>query len=170
MDKLERVIQAFENCTDPEMNDDNETVVDCIRAGVCPWDDCQERDSKLIDIPLSLAIAALELLKDQEPRVMTLEEVIEHYSLPPVFPDDLGMQFDYYEDIEPLYFDFPHPEDPWIVHWRGYNQVGKYLEDWKAAYGKSWRCWNSRPTEEQRKAVKWDAAGHADPAAGCVGL
>ena len=26
-----------------------------------------------------------------------------------------------------------------------------------AVYGKTWRCWTERPTEEQRKAVKWDA-------------
>ena len=25
-------------------------------------------------------------------------------------------------------------------------------------YGVQWRCWTSRPTDEQRKAVKWDAA------------
>ena len=24
------------------------------------------------------------------------------------------------------------------------------------AYGKTWRCWSARPTDEQRKAVKWD--------------
>ena len=23
-------------------------------------------------------------------------------------------------------------------------------------YGEDWRCWTSRPTDEQRKAVKWD--------------
>lgn len=27
-------------------------------------------------------------------------------------------------------------------------------------YGKSWRCWNKRPTDEQRKAVKW--VGYAE--------
>ena len=26
------------------------------------------------------------------------------------------------------------------------------------AYGKDWRCWTARPTDEQRKAVEWDAA------------
>lgn len=67
MANLQKVIQAFENCTDPEMNDDDETCVDCIRAGECPWDDCQERGKKLIDIPLSLVMAALELLKAQKP-------------------------------------------------------------------------------------------------------
>ena len=24
------------------------------------------------------------------------------------------------------------------------------------AYGKDWRCWTARPTDEQRKAVKWN--------------
>ena len=71
----QKVIQAFENCTDPEMNDDDETCVDCIRAGECPWDDCQERDKKLIDIPLSLAMAALELLKAQEPQTVIVDDI-----------------------------------------------------------------------------------------------
>jgi hypothetical protein len=25
-------------------------------------------------------------------------------------------------------------------------------------YGRTWRCWTHKPTDEQRKAVKWDAA------------
>lgn len=98
---------------------------------------------------------ALSLLKAHEPRVMTLEEVVAHYSLPPVFPDDLGMQFDYLNDIQPLYFDFPHPEDPWIVHWRKYDEVNKYLDGWKADYGKTWRCWTARPTDEQMAVTPW---------------
>ena len=24
------------------------------------------------------------------------------------------------------------------------------------AYGKTWRCWTARPSDEQRKAVKWE--------------
>lgn len=35
---------------------------------------------------------ALALLKAQEPRVLTLEEVIQHYSLPLVFVDDFCAQ------------------------------------------------------------------------------
>ena len=98
---------------------------------------------------------ATELLKRDDPRVMTYEEVVEHYSLPPVFPDDLGMQEDYILDIEPLYFDFPNPND-WDVHWRGANQVNQYLERWAANYGKTWRVWTAKPTEEQREEAKWD--------------
>jgi hypothetical protein len=101
------------------------------------------------------ASEAVSLLKAQEPRVMTLDEVIKHYSLPPVVLDDLEWQEDYLQDIEPLYFDFP-VEDSFAVHWRGYQEVWKYLEDWKASYGQKWRCWTSRPTDEQMKAVKWE--------------
>lgn len=33
------------------------------------------------------------------------------------------------------------------------GRVGWYkLDD----YGKTWRCWTARPTDEQRKVVKWD--------------
>jgi len=99
---------------------------------------------------------AIALLKAQEPRVMTLEEVIAHYSLPPVFVDDFGAQEDYYEDIRPLYFEFPHDsEEPWIVHWRGHTQVARYLNEWKHTYNKKWRCWTSRPDEKRRAETPW---------------
>lgn len=99
-----------------------------------------------------------EFEKSQEPRVLTLEEVIAHYSLPPVFVDDFEAQEDYYEDIQPLYFEFTHDNDgSWIVHWRGYSQVASYLDGWKYSYNKKWRCWSSRPTDELRKSVPWDA-------------
>ena len=112
----------------------------------------QDKLLKLIDETIPDALA---LLREQEPRLMTLDEVIRHYSLPPVFVDDLSAQEDYLEDIAPLYFDFP-VADSFAVHWRGYHSVSRYLDDWKASYGEKWRCWTARPTDEQRKAVKWD--------------
>lgn len=30
------------------------------------------------------------------------------------------------------------------------------------AYGSEWRCWSYKPTDEQRKAVKWDDPGEED--------
>lgn len=98
---------------------------------------------------------AIEALTEQEPRVLTLEEVIKHYSLPPVFVDDLSAQEDYLQDISPLYFDFQQC-DSLAVHWRGYQSVRKYLDDWKASYGINWRCWTARPTDEQREATPWE--------------
>lgn len=62
MDKLEKVIQAFENCMAP------------VKCRDCPWEDCETADCKRLDIPLSMAIAALELLKAKEP--IEPEEII----------------------------------------------------------------------------------------------
>lgn len=118
----------------------------CTECPLFSEDDCNDK----------LMRDALSLLKEQEPRVMTLEEVIGHYSLPPVVLDDLDWQEDYLQDIAPLYFDFPGDDDPWAVHWRGYQEVRKHLKDWKASYGQNWRCWTSRPTGEQRKATPWE--------------
>ena len=100
---------------------------------------------------------AVELLKEQQPRVLTLLEVINHFSIPYDISKDIGKEFDYQQEIEPLYFDFPMDDiDPYIVHWRGYSQVIKYLDVWKNDYGKSWRVWSAKPTKEQRKAVPWE--------------
>ena len=105
------------------------------------------------------AVKAWKVLsREQKPRVMTLEEVIAHYSLPPVFVDDFKAQIDYYEDIQPLYFEFPNDnENWWIMHWRGYELVACYLDEWKYSYNKKWRCWTSRPTDEQKEATPWES-------------
>lgn len=69
---------------------------------------------------------ALTLLKAQEPRVLTLEEAKK-------------------------------AEVCWLEE-RGYEPFAT-LEagTWNPEkYGKSYRCWNHMPTEEQRKAVKWE--------------
>lgn len=147
MTDLGKVIQAFENCTDPEMLDDDETYVDCIRAGECPWDDCQERGRKLIDIPLSLVMEALELLKAQEPRVMTLEEVEAlpyGYVLIETDKKDSLRWADALLFCKNTNFSFD------FITLEGHARL------LGTAYNMEWRCWTSQPTEEQRKAVKWD--------------
>lgn len=115
------------------------------------WTDGEKIPTEDLIEAFYLAVKALEA---QEPRVLTLEEVIKHYSLPPVFVDDLSAQEDYLQDISPLYFDFPQC-DSWAVHWRGYQSARKCLDDWKASYGINWRCWSAKPTEEQREATPW---------------
>jgi hypothetical protein len=123
------------------------------KTGTCGFE-CPYKNNPL-GCKVVLLKDVLSIATEQEPRVMTLDEVIKHYSLPPVVLDDLNWQEDYLQDIEPLYFDFP-VEDSLLVHWRGYNQAGKYINDWEASYGQKWRCWTSRPSDEQREAVKWD--------------
>lgn len=123
----------------------NQRAIILLSQMYLPYFDDEEKDA---------LTKAIEVLTEQEPRVLTLEEVIKHYSLPPVFVDDLSAQEDYLQDIAPLYFDFPLC-DSWAVHWRGYQSVRKYIDDWKTSYGLNWRCWTSRPTDEQREAVQW---------------
>ena len=80
-----------------------------------------------LDAPWDLIDDTLALLKAQEPRVLTREES---------------------EKAEVCWLEV-----------RGYEPYAT-LEagDWNPEkYGKSYRCWNRMPTDEQRKAVKWDA-------------
>ena len=131
-----------------------------LACNTCPYKDMESTCHTTTE--RQLIGDALDLLKAQEPRVLTLEEVIAHYSLPPVFVDDLGAQEDCYEDIQPLYFEFSHDSEApcyvhsWYVHWRGHAQVARHLDEWKHSYNKKWRCWTSRPTDEQREATPWE--------------
>lgn len=97
-----------------------------------------------------LAADALALLKEQEARVMTLEEVKQHdnqdgcvwfeqptYNAVAAF---VRQDEDCTEIISPYLLGEP------INH--GYMS--------NTFYAKAWRAWTSRPTEEQRKAVPWE--------------
>lgn len=99
-------------------------------------------------VPQQLVLDVLALLKAQEPRVLELDE----------FENVLG------RDV-PLYFE----QRDSISGWDIYSGLEKetmdiitsavWAEDqtWQREfYGKEWRCWTSRPTEEQSKAVKWE--------------
>ncbi len=81
---------------------------------------------------------ALELLKSQQPRVMTLEEVKQwcethSYKQNPIWVE----------------FQRGHGTDGWRV-----DLVNSGLLSW--CEDKEARCWTSCPTEAQREAVKWD--------------
>lgn len=99
-----------------------------------------------------LCANALELLKEQEPGPMTLEEVkkaegtvvwietpgcentVERYALVECVNERSGF----------VELNLPFGEKP------AYEK-GKCAE-----YGKAWRCWKERPDEDQRMKVKWD--------------
>lgn len=134
MDKLEKVIKGLE----------------CCRRGfcfACPYNDGIDEN---IDCKQRWADDALALLKAQQPRVMTLEEM-----------DDLRGrgQSVYYEDREAsakcqdMFFvtDNEWNDTAWLKG-EAYTLVAAMSK-----YGKTWRCWTSRPTDEQREEVKWDA-------------
>jgi len=89
---------------------------------------------------------ALELLKKQEPRALTLDEVRERKPFC-LWAEDLetGAQVFPVAYVGGLYVD--RTED-WSVD-PDHRNTPEY-------YGKSWRFWDKKPTDEQRKAVKWE--------------
>lgn len=82
------------------------------------------------------------LLKEHEARVMTESEIKNHngYIWCEYIDDDL-LTVSFISDGK-LYDRGELPYNVNMLAWEN--------------YGKGWRCWSARPTEEQRKAAKWD--------------
>ena len=109
--------------------------------------------------------ATVDFLKQQMPKVMTYGEVkMAGESNEYEFYDD-KIRFVWLEIrdkkihlVRPVY-DY-HPElgdegyyDSVLIDYVGCNFDEQFFEN---EYCKTWRCWTKCPTEEQRKAAKWD--------------
>ena len=85
----------------------------------------------------------------QEQRVLTLDEVKKLQSIRDgaIWMEILGI------GLFPALPEFSNKSLTFFVAilFDGYRSV--FENDW---YGKTWRCWSARPTDEQRRAVKWD--------------
>lgn len=107
-----------------------------------------------VDCEAALMLDALKLLKEQEPRVLTLYEVrTAEDCMEPVFlemnaeretPDVFSWRT--VKHIVPL-----NDEDIYVL-----DNVGFSSALYSEYYGITWRCWNKRPTYEQKKEAKWD--------------
>lgn len=103
-----------------------------------------------IHVPQEEAEAILKLLKAKEPRVLTFDELM---ALPHGREDNACVVLE--EKI---------PVDRWdggtIWKWTGAAFVQERAEDHRIynrdSYGKVWRCWNTKPTKEQREGMKWN--------------
>ena len=133
MDKLANVINGLEACIKG----------DC-RENACPYaleNECRK----------SLERDALELLKAHQPHVMTLTEAfdaevawLERYADPN-------------DGVEPII-------QPVIIRYYGNGYWQCLIEQDESAdlslfldgFGTEFRFWTSRPTDEQRKAMKWN--------------
>lgn len=125
----EKVIKGLECCT--------HGVAQC---PICPYD---PRNNALpVDCMSGLAKDALELLKAQEPRVLTLDEALE--------ADVCWLEKKGDDRVWPCKVG---GGEKWAVVWRFDQEPIAVPRD---EYGKLFRCWSARPTEEQREAVKWD--------------
>lgn len=90
-----------------------------------------------------------ELLKAQEPRVLTLEEVKKLRSL-----YDGAVWLETCADI--LFPVLPEMSLQGSTFYVAIPFVGYHSWGDNKYYGKTWRCWSSRPTDEQREAVPWE--------------
>ena len=118
MDRLEKVIKGLESL--------HERLLDAATL-----DSIAMLDENIVS-------DALALLKAQEPRVITLEEVKQWCETHP-------------QKQNPIWVEFQHGYgiDGWRV---GFINSG--LLAW-CKY-KEARCWTSRPTDEQREAIPWN--------------
>ena len=98
---------------------------------------------------------AIEALTEQEPRVLTLEELrslngTDHF----VWLEDNGgytlnggyALYDCYAEVTAYRNN---------VELNIFGSEVEFEPDNKE-YGKTWRCWSARPSDTQRRAVKWD--------------
>lgn len=136
MPDREKVIKGLEHCSNKSFCNDSCPYSSILRDPNFGIDECMTQ----------LAHDALELLKGQEARVMTLDEV-------------KAFDWDYcYLEEERL----PGKEYRIIcgnyalscITWPCVASIR--IQHGDNNYGKKWRCWTYRPTEEQRKAVKWE--------------
>jgi hypothetical protein len=103
-------------------------------CGACPYSASKKCQHELHS-------DALALLREQEPRVMTLEEIIKLNDWVWVDYEDAFNGYEYKLEYDP---------DCGRVEWL--NGATDGMEE----YGKTWRCWTSRPSPEQMRDTKWE--------------
>ena len=140
---------------------DREKVIkglECCQKKVCIYDDtlkecpywelCGRHEDAFEDCTKVLAKDALALLKAREARVMTLDEALGAE----VNVDQCWLEVN---DIRQIYLADAvvcpeHLERADIQRW-GATDCQLPLD----LYGKYWRMWTAKPTDEQREAIPW---------------
>lgn len=153
MAEREKVIRGLELCAyDPDPGQPRKEIFSC--------SDCPYYRGCYHGCAYDLIRDALALLKAQEPRVLSEEEVRERLGTfvwveicSPHADCSICLVFGkVYED--PAYPDLVTIREGSGVAW------GRRWEDYGAGCWRGirsgWRCWTARPTEKQRKAVAWN--------------
>ena len=136
-----------ENAISPNLEKVIRGLSICQPYGQCENEDCPYYENN--NCLERLQTDALHLLKAQEARVMTICEIQSFdgavYVDEPNKPVCLKMLYCY--------------EVGQRTYGHGYTFVdsdGDKVFYSAQGFGTKWRCWTARPTDEQRKAVKWD--------------
>lgn len=144
MDKLEKVLQGLSKC---ELY--GQTLQYCLEQE-CPYVDQRGKTGECVHF---LHEDAVEVLRETwrqvaaatDARVLTLEEVMEHKPFA-LYVEDMerGARLFRVALIDNVYRDYPRD---WAVNVNNEKSTQNY--------GKSWRFWNKKPTDEQREATPW---------------
>ena len=112
-------------------------------CGACPY-------AAIVKCEHKLHKDTLAILKEQEPRVMTKSEVEQYVRIVP----NAFLAFEV--DDPPLYVEYKNYPQP--LKWAIFSIVYSWMNDYEISldYGKEFRFWTSRPTDEQRKETPWD--------------
>ena len=105
-----------------------------------------EISGALVHLRKEHAKAILALLKEQETRVMTLDEV-KSFDWDYCYLEEERLPGKEYRSVCGDYA-LTCITWPCIASMR--------IQHGDNSYGKRWRCWTTKPTGEQRKAVKWN--------------
>lgn len=106
---------------------------------------------------LSVYDETLELLKEREARVLTTDELfyMEHQG---VYIERRNSQLYATEPAIVLRTSVCEPSlggNKYILMRENKLSDSRWACDYNKGRKSGWRCWTSKPTEEQRKAVKW---------------
>ena len=106
---------------------------------------------------------ALSLLKAQEPRVMTLEEVCTAVRKNAILFTECEKENQWVTEGMAHFSDLALFNDPKYdnckITFIRHTYDGTQKNEWYVYlknYNKTWRCWSSWPTDEQLEAVKWE--------------
>ena len=121
-EKRKMVIRGLECCSAEDK-----------RAAFCHEYDCPYRDYE--ECPMNLMRDALDLLKAQEPKLITREEWDEWRHRPEGKRDPLFLQLDRTSGV-------------WILKPEAWHEIAFLTGEIKV--------WNKKPTVEQMMAVKWN--------------
>ncbi len=131
MEMKDKVINGLECCAHEEIGDcDN-----------CPY------NGNTPHCDIAMMRDTIALLKAQEPRVMTPEEVIALPDYAVVWLEDNDKS-----DVISGIVNYV-----WKNHLCSFTVIDmREVHADIASYGTDWRCWTAYPTYKQREAVKWE--------------
>lgn len=102
-------------------------------------------------VPQWIVLHAIALLKAQEPRVMTWQEIVDTApQMPFIWLESKENNDRVFQSI--LFKTWLLDSIVTIIT---VMTQGWLFEGYHVDYGKTWRCWTSRPTDEQREAIPW---------------